>query len=246
MTQGEDRLAAFEARLAAIRAQAESGFADRVRELDRAYEQWATDPTQGEAVRRLAHKFRGVANGRPKIRDAAGILEEQAAADCRSEVAAAALQALRDAVAEMGADGETSSSAPSTGETTAGSPARRRRVLAVDDDADIRRMMRLTLERLGGYETTVAGSRDQALASLDRPFDLILLDAMMPDVNGLELLRAVRASVTASSPVFILSAASPEELGWSWDSGDGPTGWWRKPLAPTVLLERVREVLAGE
>jgi hypothetical protein len=43
----------------------------------------------------------------------------------------------------------------------------------------------------------------------------------------------------------ILSAATPEELGWDLDVAHAPFGWWRKPFRPKALVEQVRDVLAS-
>ena len=67
---------------------------------------------------------------------------------------------------------------------------------------------------------------------------------MMPDMDGLSFCRAVRAqSTTAGIPVVMLSASSPEELGWP-VGGDGPTVWLRKPFDPKTLIDEVRRVAA--
>jgi CheY-like chemotaxis protein len=123
----------------------------------------------------------------------------------------------------------------------------RTRVLAVDDEQSDRMLLELTLGRLGGFEATVVGSPLEALQLLgSQPFDLVLADAMMPELNGRQFVRSVHESSAAGSiPVVILSAASPEELGWDMQS-DGPTAWLRKPFVPRELVEQLRKILAGE
>jgi DNA-binding response OmpR family regulator len=80
-------------------------------------------------------------------------------------------------------------------------------VLVIDDDADLVRFVRMSLER-EGYEVTSAldGAAGLRLA-VERPPDLILLDVLMPDLDGLELLGRLRVSpATTSVPVVLLTA----------------------------------------
>src|ERR1039458_5647711 len=66
------------------------------------------------------------------------------------------------------------------------------RILVVDDDASLRRVLQVQLEQ-EGYEVTVAASGHQTLSILQlRPFDLLITDLKMPGMSGLELLRHAR------------------------------------------------------
>ncbi len=89
-----------------------------------------------------------------------------------------------------------------------GPPLAKRKILIVDDDADLRRLVSLMLE-MGGYEVIAAQSGSEALLRVrsDRP-DLILLDIMMPDMDGFETCRRLRKLPEgAHIPVIMLSAA---------------------------------------
>jgi CheY-like chemotaxis protein len=117
-----------------------------------------------------------------------------------------------------------------------GSFERRHRVLIVEDDEPIRDAMRDVLED-GGYPTRCAVNGEEALKILaeePRP-QLILLDLMMPVMNGWELLRALRESATlARIPVVVLSALS---------AGAAPPGVpaVKKPINVQTLLRLVEE-----
>jgi two-component system OmpR family response regulator len=115
-----------------------------------------------------------------------------------------------------------------------------RRVLVVDDEARIREVVEYALQREGFAVTCVDGGR-AAIAEVERGgVDLVVLDVMLPDLDGLEVCRAVRRA--GSTPVLFLSARSEEvdrvvglELG-----GDD---YLAKPFSPRELVARVRAVL---
>ncbi len=120
------------------------------------------------------------------------------------------------------------------------SPARKRRILVVDDEPRMTRFIRLNLEH-DGFEVTEAVSGTQALEKLrDALPDLILLDVMMPDLDGFETLRLVREISTV--PVIMLTAKGEEDdrvRGLELGADDYIT----KPFSPRELVSRVRAVL---
>ena len=83
------------------------------------------------------------------------------------------------------------------------------RVLYVDDDDDSREMLRLLLE-LRSIETKAVGTAGEALSSIQAEhFDLYLLDAWLPDLDGFELCRQVRC-YDSHTPILFFSGASRE------------------------------------
>jgi DNA-binding response OmpR family regulator len=117
---------------------------------------------------------------------------------------------------------------------------RERPILVVDDDAKIVQLVRMYLER-DGYSVTAASDGRSALAAiaLHDP-QLVVLDVMLPEVDGLAVLRAVRQ--TADTPVIMLSArgtTSDRITGL----GDGADDYLPKPFSPAELALRVRRVL---
>jgi CheY-like chemotaxis protein len=109
-------------------------------------------------------------------------------------------------------------------------------ILIVEDDEPVRDAMREILEE-EGYAITCAINGEEALRVLaeDPPPRLILLDLMMPVMNGWELLRALRASATlAGIPVVVLSSLSGAET---------PAGVpaVKKPISVQALLRLVEE-----
>ena len=117
------------------------------------------------------------------------------------------------------------------------------RILVVDDDPDILQFVRLNLE-LDGFEVELAGGGKEALEkAAAAPPDLMLLDVMMPEIDGLTVLRRMRSDPpTANVPVIVLTARSLAEdrvKGLDLGADDYIT----KPFDLEELIARVRTVL---
>ncbi len=117
------------------------------------------------------------------------------------------------------------------------------RVLVIEDDADIRQLVQYNLQR-EGFEVLVAADGESGLreAALRKP-SLILLDLMLPDLQGLEVCRLLRSnSETRSTPVIILTAKGEESdivVGLELGADDYVT----KPFSVKELMARARAVL---
>jgi signal transduction histidine kinase len=117
-------------------------------------------------------------------------------------------------------------------------------ILLVDDEPTLRRAGSALLKRLG-YEVTVAedGFRAVELFGEDpKRFDLVLLDIMMPKLNGRETLRRLRA-ITPDVKALYISAFGLTSEGPS--AEDDVQGVIRKPFTAATLSQRIAEVLAG-
>ncbi|MGI9643310.1 MAG: response regulator [Acidimicrobiia bacterium] len=117
------------------------------------------------------------------------------------------------------------------------------RILVVDDDPDILQFVRLNLE-LDGFDVDLAGGGREALErAAEAPPDLMLLDVMMPEIDGLSVLRRLRSDPgTSSIPVIVLTARSLAEdrvKGLDLGADDYIT----KPFDLEELIARVRTVL---
>lgn len=118
-------------------------------------------------------------------------------------------------------------------------------VLIVDDEPMTRNLLRLMLER-AGFEISEAEDGLQALLMVaERPPDLLLLDVMMPNMDGLTVCEKLRAQAeTAVLPVVMLSARiSPEMV--KEGIKVGATRYLGKPINREELIETIREVLAN-
>jgi CheY-like chemotaxis protein len=117
-------------------------------------------------------------------------------------------------------------------------------VLIIDDESDIRDVAQMGLELIGGWHVATApsGVAGMAQASADRP-DVILLDVMMPEVDGPETLRLLRGDpTTAAVPVVFLTARS-QVADIEWLKGLGASGVIAKPFDPVTLADDLTKVL---
>ena len=118
-----------------------------------------------------------------------------------------------------------------------------RRVLVVDDEPTARTMLRLILVR-AGFEVVEAQDGTEALEEVQRQMpDLMILDIMMPGIDGFEVCQILRSQdETADLPIIMLSARADAE---SVNRGllIGATKYLTKPVMPDELTRHVREVL---
>lgn len=164
--------------------------AGRIRELEAALAgPPATQAEAAAAIRRIAHSLRGsgATYGFPEVTRAAAAAEDAAPAELTARTEAL-LQVLREVAAPDGAA----------------------RILAVDDDPEMQLLLRHVLSGTG-REVRLAATAAEARAALAASrFDLVLLDLVLPDDDGVHLLEEVRAAV-AGTPVVVLSGRTRGE-----------------------------------
>lgn len=115
-----------------------------------------------------------------------------------------------------------------------------RQVLVVDDEPHIRTVLRAYLEA-DGFEVSEASDGSEAIAALrDGEPDLVLLDVMMPGLDGLEVLRQLRAF---SDVYVIMITARAEEVDKLVGLGIGADDYVTKPFSPREVAARVKAVL---
>jgi DNA-binding response OmpR family regulator len=117
------------------------------------------------------------------------------------------------------------------------------KILLVDDDTGLTQLLQLVFESRG-FGVTLAYNGEEALEVLEKELpEVILLDLMMPDVNGVEVCRQVRANPRMSHiPIIVLTARIGEEI--QQEAMDaGATDYLVKPIRPSDLIRRVREVV---
>ena len=120
----------------------------------------------------------------------------------------------------------------------------RKRVLVVDDEPEIGRILAMILRAAGFDASAVEGGRAALARLAETPADLVILDVIMPDLDGFETLRRLReAPTTARVPVVMLTANASdadrvraEQL--------GADDFIAKPFEPSDTVARVRALIA--
>jgi CheY-like chemotaxis protein/HPt (histidine-containing phosphotransfer) domain-containing protein len=274
MAEDDERRSAFEARLAELKRRMETGLLARAHTLrEAAARLLAGDTTARRVLKQESHKLRGVAGsyGYDELTALAAELETRASlsppsqlhelatrlADAASAVGERSTAAVSGAVRpieRVSTHPRRVSAAPPTKPHTRAGAARPNtlgahggalRVLAMDDDPTTLRLLHLTLSEVGGFDPILVTSGRDALAQLCiREFDVVISDAMMPDMNGREFCAAARelGGYAATVPIIILSAATQDELRWR-SALPGPVVWLRKPFIPSALVQDIAKVV---
>ena len=116
-------------------------------------------------------------------------------------------------------------------------------VLIVDDDAKMREYVRVNLE-MEGYAVREAGSADEGLAVLDESTpDLVLLDVMMPEVDGWEMLQRVQERHGVGAIPVIMFSGKVDEPVADEAASRGAQGFIGKPFNPQELIDQTKQLL---
>ena len=114
-------------------------------------------------------------------------------------------------------------------------------ILIIDDEASLRQTLARILQR-AGYEVTTAANGQEGLDLVsEHPFDLVYLDIRMPDMNGLDLLKAIHAKLP-DLPV-ILFTAQPDLNSAVEAVRSGAADYLLKPLKPQAVIDRTKSIL---
>ena len=118
--------------------------------------------------------------------------------------------------------------------------------MMVDDSPSMRMVVSATL-RKAGYQVVEAVDGKDALVQLDRAVvHMVLTDLNMPDMNGFELIRRLRAHPSCRFiPIMVVTAEPQSEVKQAGRAA-GATGWIIKPFKPQQLLSAVKKVLGAE
>jgi len=130
------------------------------------------------------------------------------------------------------------------GSSSATATAEQALVLIVDDDEQLREFVRVNLE-MDGYLVREAASAEEGLAALEEQApDLVLLDVMMPRVDGFEMLRKMQEEHGLRSvPVIMFSGKVDEETA-SRAAREGAQAFVGKPFDPQALIESTKQILS--
>ncbi|MFL5921624.1 MAG: response regulator [Gaiellaceae bacterium] len=128
----------------------------------------------------------------------------------------------------------------SSGPAATGGPL----VLIVDDDEQVREYVRVNLEA-EGYNVREAGNAEEGLRALEESQpDLVLLDVMMPQVDGWEMLRKLQEQHGDAIPVVMFSGKVDEAAAGE-AAERGARGFIGKPFDPSQLIEKTKQLLSS-
>jgi excisionase family DNA binding protein len=116
-------------------------------------------------------------------------------------------------------------------------------VLIVDDDERVREYVRVNLE-MEGYSVREAGNAEEGLAVLeDVSPDLVLLDVMMPEVDGWEMLRRVQERHGVGAIPVVMFSGKVDDEAAAEATARGAQGFLGKPFDPQQLIEHAKQLL---
>jgi two-component system chemotaxis response regulator CheY len=115
-------------------------------------------------------------------------------------------------------------------------------ILTVDDSASVRQMVKFTLAD-AGYAVIEAIDGKDALAKLTRPVNLVITDLNMPNLDGIGLIRSLRANPMCKGIPIIMLTTESQDARKQEGKAAGATGWIVKPFATQQLLAVVKRVL---
>jgi DNA-binding response OmpR family regulator len=119
------------------------------------------------------------------------------------------------------------------------------RIFIVDDDTDIRQLVAYELVD-EGHEVSVAKDGAEALeVLLESSLDLVVLDIMMPRVDGFEVLQRLNEAAARDDVKVLILTAKGSERDWEQGFALGADMYMTKPFDPEELIEAVRELLAA-
>jgi DNA-binding response OmpR family regulator len=122
------------------------------------------------------------------------------------------------------------------------------KILVVEDESHIQRLIRLVLEK-NGIAVDTCGTGEEALKYLNETAvkpDLVLLDILMPGIDGLSVLRSIKANAaTKDIPVVMLTALAQESVVLQ-GIKLGAADYIRKPFHPAELVKRLAKTLPAK
>ena len=116
-------------------------------------------------------------------------------------------------------------------------------ILAVDDSPSIRQMVAFTLKGAGYEVTEAVDGQDGLNKAKAKPFNLVLTDQNMPQMDGITLIKSLRGLPQYKTvPILVLTTEAGDALKTQGRAA-GATGWLVKPFDPQKLMEVVKKVI---
>ncbi len=115
-------------------------------------------------------------------------------------------------------------------------------ILTVDDSASVRHMVKFTLSD-AGYSVIEAVDGKDALAKLTGPVNLVITDLNMPNLDGIGLIRSIRANPACKGLPIVMLTTESQQARKLEGKAAGATGWIVKPFSTEQLVAVVKRVL---
>jgi DNA-binding response OmpR family regulator len=203
------------------------------------------NPEAEKRVRAIAHTLHGSGGtfGHPEISEAGRAVEHAEAASLVKQLVNL-IQVLKTVIEGGARKKEEPPAAPQA--ATPAAPDNRPRILLIEDDADSQEMFRALLREHGDpWQLVVAETAGKAMdLVLRQKFSLILLDLVLPDRDGREILRSMKYEFSIKTPVFILSAIEKDVVRVECMSL-GADKFILKPYDPGLVFRDINNVLNG-
>ncbi len=119
------------------------------------------------------------------------------------------------------------------GEPTRGA----RKVLCIEDEEDIGRLLQMIVGSIEGFEPIVTGDVEEAVRHLSSDLALILIDVGLPDMDGYDLCRLIRQKGYAQPIIFVSAYAGKEDVRRGYEVGGND--YVCKPFDPDELVEKI-------
>ena len=117
------------------------------------------------------------------------------------------------------------------------------RILVVDDEEDILELVRYNLAREGYHVTGALTGEDALKKARSETFDLIVLDLMLPGIDGLEVAKRLKSSSKTEQLPIVMLSAKGEEADIVTGLELGADDYITKPFSPRIMIARVRTAL---
>lgn len=123
-----------------------------------------------------------------------------------------------------------------------------KRILVVDDEKDIRRVVQISLEKFAGWKAVMAESGQEGLlkARTEQPLDAVLLDVSMPDIDGFQFFSRLQADAATQSIPVVLFTAKVLPRDRQRFAQMGVAGTIVKPFNPMTVWCQVAEILGWQ
>jgi len=122
-------------------------------------------------------------------------------------------------------------------------PYMKKKILVVDDEKDIVDILKYNLERENEFEVLTASNGKEALAIAEMSPDIIILDIMMPELNGFEVCKQLKNNPATSKIPVIFLTAKENEIDEILGLEIGADDYISKPISPRKVLARIKSVI---